>query len=124
MGFIVIFLIINKKSIVISFTGVQFTDELSHAWLLITTTVIGLGGVLSRSLSKKIEWCWFKISGLLGFVVPKLILTIIFFVVLFPVALLSRVFSKSNPLSLKNNKDSLFQHRHGSFEKSSFEDLW
>jgi len=94
----------------------------SNAFLY-TALVIGLCGILSAYLSEKISELWFKLAELLGFVVPKIVLSIIYYFLLFPIALLARL-SKKDHLMLTNNKPSYFMDRTKQSEKLDFEKTW
>ena len=106
IGFIVIYLI----------TG--------YNWAIITSLIVGLIGILSNNLSSIIVGLWMKLSKLLSFIVPNILLSIFYFLILFPVAILSRIFGKSDTLNLKNIKKSTFINKRDSFEKSQFEKTW
>jgi len=93
-------------------------------WALLTSLLVGLSGLISTFLATKIEWLWFKLSWLLSKIVPNILLGIIFYLFLFPVALLSRAFGKKDPLCLKNNYNSLFKDVNKSFHQESFENPW
>ena len=92
-------------------------------WLYIAMGVGGLGA-LSSYLAEKIADLWMKLGYLLGLVVPKILLSIIFFVVLFPLALVSRWTSKKDALHLKNNHASVFQEVNKSFAVDNFKKPW
>lgn len=90
---------------------------------LYTALVIGLCGIFSAYLSEKISQLWFKLAELLGYVVPKILLSIVYFFFLFPIALLARL-SKKDHLMLNNNKVSYFVNRDKQTEKADFEKTW
>ena len=93
-------------------------------WPVVASTIIGLLGLSSRYLSFKIDYLWMKLTWLLGMIMPNILLSVIFFFFLTPVALLAKVFGKSNPLFLKNLSSTLFKVVDKKFEKSSFEKTW
>jgi hypothetical protein len=95
----------------------------NYPWALKVSLIIGLIGVFSDSLSKKIDWAWMKLSYLLSKIFPPILIGIIFFLVLFPLSLLSKLFTK-DPLMLSNKYDSYFVNVEKPFDKSSFEKLW
>ncbi len=109
-------------TIVIGFLVLFLTTQ-KIWWLYIA---IGLGGLgaLSSFLAEKIAYLWMQLGHLLGLVVPKILLSVIFFVVLFPLALLLRLTSKKDALHLKNNRDSVFQAVNKSFAVDSFKKPW
>jgi hypothetical protein len=93
-------------------------------WAIYTSLIVGLLGILSQYLREKIDFLWTKLSWILSFIVPNILLSVIFFVFLFPIALLSRLFGEKDPLRLKNTADSLFKRSDKHFDKSSFERPW
>ena len=93
-------------------------------WAIKVSVIIGLIGVFSTYLSKKIEWLWMGLGGLLGLVVPKILLSIIFYLFLFPIASLSKLFTKTDTLMLKNERKSTFNDSKKEFVKADFEKIW
>ena len=86
--------------------------------------IIGLVGVISDSVSLLIDKIWFKISHILSLIIPNILLGSIFYLILFPIALLSRLFKKDDPLMLSNNKESMFKNKIQKFKNISFENPW
>lgn len=103
VGFLVIFLITKMK------------------WALMVSLGVGFTGILSTYLSEKIDFVWTKLAWLLSLIVPNIILSLIFFLFLFPVALLSRVFGKKDPLYLRNKTTSMFVDSTRTFDQNYFE---
>lgn len=93
-------------------------------WPLMVALAVGLIGMLSGFLAKKVDWLWMKLARVLSFIVPNILLSAVFYLFLFPVALLSRLFGKSDPLLLKNSKSSTYKAENKVFEKESFENPW
>lgn len=85
--------------------------------------LLGLIGVFSPWLSEKIHWSWMRLADLLGMVVPKIVLTMVFYGVLFPLALISRLFRR-DPLMLSEKYDSYFIDLHQEPEKEDFTKIW
>ena len=96
----------------------------SQDWALYLAVFIGLSAIISTFLATKIEWAWMKLAWVLSKIIPNIILALIFYLVLTPVALLSRLFGEPDPLKLKNNSDSIYRHSNKVFEKSTFEKPW
>ena len=92
-------------------------------WLLYTAFIIGVAGALSHRMATKLEWFWFKLSYVLSKVFPPIILTIIFYVFLFPLAIVSRRFTR-DPLMLLNNSGSTFRDVNTHDIKKSMEKSW
>ena len=91
--------------------------------LLYAALILGAIAILIPAISRKIHDLWMKFAELLGFVMNKVILGIVFFIFLVPVAFLSRMFRKNQ---LKNKKDavSYFSDRNFTYTKKSLEQLW
>jgi hypothetical protein len=106
MGFLVIYLISGWK------------------WAVITSLVIGLIGVFSPFLSRKVEFLWMKLTYFLGLIVPNILLGAIFYLFLFPIAILSKLFKKKDPLFLNNHHQSTYVMANRTYAKSSFEKPW
>jgi hypothetical protein len=112
------------KTILVIVVGFLIVYVISkwQGWLGIAL-FFGILSLLSDYLAKKIDFLWMKLSWLLGLIVPNILLSIIFFVFLTPIALLSRIGNK-DPLSLKHTRTSLFKEYHKDFNKASFEKPW
>lgn len=96
----------------------------SWSWALICAMAVAILGLLSPFLAIKIDFLWMKLAWLLSLVVPNILLSAIFFLVLTPIAFFSKIFGEKNPLFLKNTEKSLFIERNKTFEKSTFEKPW
>lgn len=93
-------------------------------WALLVALIIGLIGLFSTFLSKHIEFLWTKLAWFLGLIVPNILLSAIFYLFLFPIAVLSKIFGKNDSFKLKNNADSVFITSNKVFDKNSFEKPW
>ena len=94
-----------------------------NAFLLVAL-IVGLIGMFSTFLADKIDYLWMKLTWILGMIVPNILLTIIFYLFLFPVAIISRIFGKKNTMHLKNTDSTLFKDKNKAFDKASFENPW
>lgn len=93
-------------------------------WLIIIGLVLGLLGLSSKRASEIIDFLWRKLSWILSLIVPNILLTVIFYLFLTPIAFLSRVFGEKDQLNLKNNKSSLFKISETIINKEYFEKPW
>lgn len=91
---------------------------------LIIALVIGLIGVFSTYLSKKVEFLWMKLAWILSLIIPNILLTIIFYLLLTPIAFLSKLTGKEDPLLLKNKGSSTFKKYEKNFNADSFKNPW
>lgn len=104
-----------------------FFTKQQHVFLLTLSVMLGLIGMFSKFLSAKIAWAWLKLGELMGFVMSKVILSLIFYVFLFPIALLSRIANagKDNLMLKKKRKDeSYYFTRNHIFESKDLENVW
>jgi hypothetical protein len=92
--------------------------------LLYTAVGLGLIAIFWRKAAEIISWLWLKLGEGMGFVSSKVILSLIFFFVLFPLALLSRLFTKDNLLLKKEEIKSVFFDVNREYRKKDFESLW
>jgi hypothetical protein len=81
---------------------------------------LGLIGMVSTFISRIVEKIWFKISEILGYIVPNIILSLIFYIFLFPISLVSKLFGKVDYLKLKNKETSTYNNLSKKFNKESF----
>ena len=96
-----------------------------NPYLLPVAAVMMAIGLLSQYLTGKFYWLWNKLTEFIGFVVSNVILTLVFFLLLFPIALLSRLFSKKDPLHLKSSSgDSYYSVRNHQYTKEDLENPW
>lgn len=113
------------QTVLIITVGMLFIHLLSKwDWALYIALIVGVMGIASGFLARKIDDLWMRLTWLLSLIVPNVLLSLVFYVLLTPVALLSRVFGERNQLSLKNSGDSLFKNCDKEFDKDSLENPW
>lgn len=93
-------------------------------WALITALSVGLIGIFSTFLSQKVEWLWMQLTKILSYIVPNILLSAVFYLLLFPIAILSRIFGKKDSFVLKGGADSTYIVRKKSFGKDDFTYPW
>lgn len=91
--------------------------------LIYASLALGAIAIFIPSLSRKIHDVWMKFAELLGFVMNKVILGLVFFIFLVPIAFLSKMFRK-NPLKVKKGMNTYFSERNFTYTKKSLEQLW
>lgn len=91
--------------------------------LLAVAFLIGVTGVFIKPLAHLISWLWLKLGDILGYVVSKIILTVIYFIFLFPIAILYRAFKK-DPLKLKRKHSSYWTAREYKYLAGDMENPW
>tara|TARA_B100000787_G_C16173645_1_gene287802 strand:- start:25 stop:393 length:369 start_codon:yes stop_codon:yes gene_type:complete len=93
-------------------------------WVLITAIIVGVLGILSNKISIAIDFLWMKLTNILSFIVPNILMSAIFYFFLTPIAIMSKIFGNKNALQLKKTNDSLWVDKNSQIEKVSFEKMW
>ena len=113
------------KTILVIVTGL-----LAIAWIFDLPLLGKIAVVISAisicipAAARGIEWVWFKIALGLGWVNSRILLSVIYFIFLLPIAWLSRLFTK-DPLALRKNKRAtLFVTRDHLYTGKDLEDIW
>ena len=106
-------------------TGLLVLSFMFHTkWLVVAAILLGIVALASKFLAGKIAWLWLKLAEGLGFVMSRVLLAILFYAVLFPIALLSRIGAK-DPLQLgKKEEGSYYAERNHPYEARDFENIW
>lgn len=114
----------RNKTILVIVTGFLVLSYIFKASVLVTiATVLAVLCLVFPPVARFVEWIWFKIAHALGWFNSRVLLGIVFFVILFPIALLSRM-TKRNSLKLRRADDTLFTVRDYHYKKEDFENMW
>lgn len=113
------------KTVLTIAVGLVIIHLITHwKWPLMAAVGVGLMGMFSTYMAEKIDFLWMKLAWVLSLIVPNILLSAIFFLFLFPVAVLSRVFGRKDTLFLSNPKGSTYFTNSTVFDKASFEKTW
>jgi len=113
------------QAILIIVTGLLFLYwSTKLQWLLYAAGAVSLLSLMSKDLADKIYWLWMKLAWVLSLFMPKILLTIIFFVVLWPIALLAKLFGRKDPLALREPKTTNFITVQKEYKSSDLENMW
>lgn len=108
----------NTSSILVIVMGLCVFELLFKNGIFIRTGVgIGILSLLSKKIESLIVYLWFKLAFVLGFINSKILLSLVFYVFLVPLATLKKIFSSENSLKLKKPETSLWIHRDHEYEK-------
>lgn len=115
--------------IVTGFVGLHFlfgdSVHLKPNILLYVAVGIGVISILSSYLAEKIVWVWDKIALVLGTVNSKILLSVIFYAFLVPIALFSRLFKKKDELFLKKKPEgSYYKERNHEYTSEDLENVF
>lgn len=83
---------------------------------------VGIMG-LSDFLSRWIHTLWMGLAKLLSFIVPNILLTLVFYLILLPFALLFRMLNK-DPLRLSSEHETYWVEEKGELDPESFKKPW
>ena len=97
--FFVVFVIISLYPII--------NNESIRLWSLIISLIFLILGIINSSLLSPLNKLWFKFGIFLGKIISPIIMGIIFFIVVTPIAILMKVFNK-DLLNLKFNNDKTY----------------
>ena len=95
----------------------------SEVLLYVLVAISGIS-IFSEKFSDFIEKIWFFIAKILSKIVPNILLSIIFYFILTPLAILSRIFNAKTDFKSKNKYSTLFTDANKDFPKESFEKAW
>lgn len=82
-----------------------------------------ISGLFIKPLGNLITYSWTKLGEGLGWINSRIILSVMFFIVLTPIALLFRLFKKDN-LGLKRRADSYYFDRNHTFSGKDLDNIW
>lgn len=91
--------------------------------LLLISVLLGLAGLFIPFIAKWVAKGWYGLSHVMGFVMSKVVLTIVYFVFLYPMALIARAGNKLS-IKLKKSPESYWTVRNYSYKKEDLENMW
>ncbi|HSM49731.1 MAG TPA: SxtJ family membrane protein [Draconibacterium sp.] len=94
----------------------------NYVFLYLALTV-GISGIFVKPLAKYIAMAWFKLAEVLNFIVSKIILGVLFFVILFPIAVLYKI-SNTDKLGLRRSGKSGWVERTHDYTAQDLTNIW
>ncbi len=117
----------KKKStetiLVLVLAGIVLYWLFGKKYLLTIAFVLGVIGVFIPFLAIQIHWAWHKIGHLMGYITGKILLSIVFFIILYPLSAVSKLFRK-NAFQAKPGSSSYFKDRNMEYTKETMENIW
>lgn len=86
-------------------------------WSLIVSVIFLVLGILNSKFLNPLNILWFKFGLFLGKIISPIIMGVVFFVVVTPIAILLRVFRK-DVLSLKKNTSDTYWKKKSDYDSS------
>lgn len=96
--------------------NIQYLDKIAFG--------VGVVSILIPPAAKAIEWAWLKLALTLGWINSRILLSVVYFVFLLPIAWMARLFTR-DPLMLKSKTaSSLYVNRNHQYTKKDLENIW
>ena len=94
-----------------------------YNWAIYTSIGLGIIGAFFSFLTKIIDSLWMKLAWVLSLIIPKIILSIIFYLILTPIAFIAKFF-REDDLLLHNKHDSCFKDVNKTFSPQDLTKPW
>jgi hypothetical protein len=113
------------KTLLVIVTGLIALSKIFDLPVLINAAlIVGLITIFIEAAAKGLEWLWIKLALGLGWINSRVILSIVFFGFLLPMAWFSRWF-RNDVLNLKRqNGSSVYHTRNYKYRKKDLENIW
>lgn len=117
----------KSKAQLVIVTGLvvfSFVFKSATTYLLYAAGIVGLLCIFIPVVGDFIVKIWFKIAEGLGWFNSRVILTVLFYVFLWPIAMLYRLSSK-NPMGIKRpTGKSVYVERNHTYIKKDLDNIW
>jgi len=117
----------HKESLLVISTGFLVLYLIfGLQWMIWIAAGVSILGLMSSTIARWIHTGWMKLAMGLGFINSKILLSIVFFVFLMPVAFLQRLVS-GDKLQLKRKKEGeggYYAERNYTYAKKDLENVW
>jgi hypothetical protein len=80
-------------------------------------------GLLVTDIAMAIDWLWNKLSLLISAVLGKVLLTVIYIIILLPLAFLAKFFAGSG-IELKPGRSSYYKSRNHTYTAEDLDNPW
>lgn len=84
---------------------------------------VGLSGIVFKPLGKLIALGWYKLADLMSLVMSKVILSLVYLLILVPVASLQKIWKKDR-LKTRRGRKSLWIRRDHLFTSGDLKNVW
>ncbi len=115
-------LVISTALLVIYLYGLLKHGESKELFIYIACG-IGISGIFIKALGKLIAQAWYKLADVLSLVMSKIIMSVVFILVLTPVALLYRLVKKDR-LNLNRKNESRWISREHRYTSDDLKNIW
>ena len=116
--------LIHETMLVLTVAAALIHFMLHDPYSLWIVCGLGMTGLFFPWLSEWITTLWMGLANLLGKISSTILLTIVFYLILTPVALLRKLFRKENNTDQASKNNSAFQERNHTFSSADLENPW
>ncbi|MFT5886373.1 MAG: hypothetical protein ACI9IP_002837 [Arcticibacterium sp.] len=109
-------------SVVVGFLALFFIFKIDL--FLYIASVAGLLGLLSDFFAGIITKAWLKLAEVMGRINGAILLSIIFFIILTPIALLMKIFKGTDELHLKKQTGTNYESRNHQYKGADLKNIW
>ena len=93
-------------------------------YILYAALVVGIISLVSQKACNYIHLAWMFFPKILSYIVPNIIMSLIFFLMLTPLSLLQKLVKKNKSVMLSNSSNSTFIITNKKIEQTNFEKPW
>lgn len=113
------------KTLLVIVTGLLALSKIFNLPVLNNVAlIVGLTTIFISAAARAIEWLWLRLAAGLGWINSRILLGVVFYGFLLPVAWFSRWFRK-DALNLKRqNGSSVYHTRNYKYRKEDLENIW
>ncbi len=94
-----------------------------NEYIAYASLLIGLICLIIPPAGNGIVWGWYKLALILSRIVNPVVLGLLYFLFITPIAMMFRLFG-NDPLSLKKPRGSLFDYHEKTYQKKDLENPW
>jgi hypothetical protein len=115
----------SYKTVLIIVLGLIVWSLVEHSiYFSYAALVIGFLAAFSQAIANGIHFIWMKFAKLLSYIMPTIIFSVLFYLVLSPMALLQRFLKRNRTIVLSNHSKSTFIESTKIVDQSHFEKPW
>ena len=113
------------KTILVIVTGLLALSMILDVRVLATLSLIlGLLAIFIAPAARAIEWMWLRLAMALGWANSRILLSVVFYCFLLPMAWFSRWFTKDSLNLKRDHAPSLFHTRNHKYRKEDLKNIW
>ena len=92
--------------------------------LLVAAIFFLTAGFVFKSIGAVVSWAWLSLGLAIGAVMSRVVLTLLYYVVLTPLALCYRILNRKKTMCFRPSSESFFFERDYTYSSKDLERLW